>query len=220
MNDLPLVFSGHRWPAARILDRKEILRRPEDSAALETVSVFTISASGNGRAWETEEPRGFWRTFAELDQNDEAAVIDIVRRYGDPDGQLLPEKPVHTGHWHGWATFLALISHAWRDPDHDGISHVRDDFVAQATADLIMPRLDVRLNVGSSLQPVARAMRLGDYMVASASFMVARRAPMRRCDHCRHWFALKRSTARFCSTECRSAVFRLDKGAAHHGIRA
>jgi hypothetical protein len=219
MQLLPLVFSGHRWPAVRISGRKELLL-PESSADLETFSVFTVSTTGNGRTWEAEEPRGFWRTFAELDQDDETEVVDFVRRYGEPDGQLQPGTPIHTGHWRGWATLLRLIAHAWGEPDSDGISHVRGDFEAQAIADLIMPRLDVRLFLSSSLQPVARAARLGDYMIASASFMLARKVPMRPCDHCGHWYGLKRRTARFCSPECRSAVFRLEKEAAHHGIGA
>ncbi len=49
--------------------------------------------------------------------------------------------------------------------------------------------------------------------------MLARATPMRTCDHCGHWFGLKRRTGRFCSTECRSAVFRLEREEARHGIR-
>ena len=225
MEILPLTFSGHRWPAARISGRKELLRDSQSSVDLRTVTVATIVTSGNGRKWTADEPRGFWRTFAEINHEDDKAVVDFVRRYGDPAGELTPDSPVHTGYWYQLMTILALFRNAWSGPDHDGISYTLkypNEFggLSVEQADLVVKQTNVSLVIDAKLRLSAQCDRLDQYMVMSAAFMLARRTAMRSCDHCGHWFGLKRRSARFCSTECRSAVFRLDKETIDDGIGA
>jgi integrase len=109
-------------------------------------------------------------------------VLDFIRRYGCPDGLLQPGRPAHTGNWYRWATFLALFMHAWSEPDNNGVSRVHSDAATEAAADLLMHnrhQFDVRLDLDLSLRLAAYPSRLGDFMIASAAFMFARKTDAR-----------------------------------------
>ncbi|MER8984215.1 hypothetical protein [Mesorhizobium sp. M0843] len=193
---IPLVFHGHRWPAARAVSG-------------------VIMTTGDGRQWSAREARGFWRSFPEVDVNDDAAKAGWVQRYGDPLGELAPSRPIGTTLWKNVALVLALFRDGWREPDQDGISHARKDSSLQAEADLFVRGMDVRLIFEPNLRLAARCAHLHDYMLASAAFMLANKTPMRRCDQCGHWYGFQRRTGRFCSGECRSAAARLRKDQGH-----
>lgn len=182
------------------------------------MTVATITTSGEGRRWAADEPKGFWRTFAEINHEDDAAVQNFVRRYGDPEGELAPACPVHTGLWYPLMTVLALFRNAWSEPDREGISRALPDPNAFGgwsveQAKMLVNQTDVRVTFEP--KPVARCAHLGDYMIASAAFMLENKTPMRRCDQCGHWYGLQRRTGRFCSGECRSAAARLRKDQGH-----
>ncbi|RWO55396.1 hypothetical protein [Mesorhizobium sp.] len=171
--------------------------------------------TGGGRQWSAREPRGFWRSFPDVDLGDDAAKAGWVQRYGDPLGELAPHQPIGTALWKNIATVLALFREGWREPDHDGISHARENVSLRADADLFMRGIDARPTIEPNLRLALRCTHLHDYMTLSAAIMLGNKTPMRRCDQCGHWYGFQRRTGRFCSGECRSAAARIRKDQVH-----
>ena len=192
MEHMPLIFRGHRWPAAQ-------------------VDKGIATTTGDGRLWSERAPRGFWRSFSEVDCDNDAAVAGWLQRYGDPKSVLTTDHPVDISGWPLLAGVLTVFGRGWGERDRNGIALVREDANLQAQADLIMRHVDIRFVIEPNLTPAAYCDRLQDYLIGSATFMLVRKVPMRRCDHCQHWFGLQRRTARFCSDECRSAASRARK---------
>ena len=180
--------------------------------------MFGVTVSGRGRAWETNEPLGFWRTFAALDTEDSEAVLEIYRRYGDPN----PDNFLNSGvksHTYGWrkqqATFSEMLL-AWNPPGRDGISRAREsnalpDRVFVNFSELLINADEKRPRIGT--QYIRTGYRfvcrnLSDFMAASAMEMWLARIPMRQCDICGHWYGLQRRTAKVCSASCRNVKSR------------
>src|SRR5262245_58302675 len=96
-----LCFEGRYWPSARVIERRNLydLQTTPIADEMEPVPVALIRTSGRGRVWATLEAAGFWRSFAELNLENNAAIEDFVRRHGDLDGELTPKVTIHTGNW-------------------------------------------------------------------------------------------------------------------------
>jgi hypothetical protein len=192
-----LIFSGTRWQTARILQAGSTL--------------FEIAASGRGRKWETTTALGFWRDFVGLPLDDATAVVAFVRRYGDPYGALDRGEVMHTGHWKNLKALLGAAAGAWEPAGPDGVSQVTADPKRLRLAEWFLRDnpAPVMKDVEPMLDPhdpriVVRARTLATFMCLSALSAVARRVPMRRCEHCGSWLELTRKDSRFCSGACRA----------------
>src|SRR5262249_8507671 len=95
-----LLFSGLRWPAARVTGRQLVTVIAtgfvSDTGEME---VPVIATTGQGQQYQVESAEGWWRDFAELTIGDERRALSFVRRRGDPSRVLTPERPLHTGYW-------------------------------------------------------------------------------------------------------------------------
>jgi hypothetical protein len=192
-----LIFAGTRWQTARI--------------AQASSTLFEVAASGRGRAWETDTALGFWRDFAELPLDDGDAVVAFIRRYGDPYGALDRGEAMHTGHWKNLKALIGTAASAWEPAGPDGVSQVATDPKRLKLAEWFLRDnpAPVMKDVEPMLDPhgphiVVRAKSLATFMCLSALSAVARRVPMRRCQHCGAWLELNRRDSRFCSGACRA----------------
>ena len=110
MPELPLIFQGMRWPAAKDRQQRAMVFGPDPPIWLTRRHPARFSRSqqralaGAGRR---RRRRGFWRDLAEIDLNDAKAVLDFVHRRGDPDRLLDDGAETHTGHWFSLADVLA-----------------------------------------------------------------------------------------------------------------
>ena len=208
MRTIHVDFSGTAWPAVRIVKRETWTEPPQDSGGRpKSVSVAELAVSGNGRKWTASRPRGFWRTFGNLDFENDAEIVDFIKRYGDPDSALSPKQTVYTYQWRKLILLLYSFNIAWQSPDEDGISRVGP------TGQLIVtdvqgfnerylkgvrPTTDVNGVMRFSCE------KLAEYMAVSAMLMLQEETAMRRCDVCGHWYGLQRITAKVCSDTCRN----------------
>jgi hypothetical protein len=212
---MQLVFSGTAWPAARLSDRRNQFDFEEDSATWtdQTFTYGILSTTGKGRKWETTTALGWWRTFAEMDLEDDEAVAGFARRYGDPASELSPERPVHTRHWLTLQTMLRPLAEAWTlRPDNSELMPEGDSEEYADRYESALVSLEIRGPLFMQQKNISKILDrngfgygfklLGDFMFMSAAEMFFRRARMRKCVVCGHWFEQKRSTAMICSAAC------------------
>ena len=122
-----LIFSGRRWPAARITGRRQIAVSLPDRATLEEHGFVTITSGGRTRMWTPEPVDASWRTFAELDLGS-AACEDFVKRRGDPYDRLSSGRDIDTSQWFQLAAALRVATKTWSKPGDDGVSHPDGEF--------------------------------------------------------------------------------------------
>ena len=177
--------------------------------------LANVTSSGKGREWKTTTARGFWKTFAELDLSSTDQIATFYRRYGDPLGLLAEEGASDTGFWRNYQALLLTAAQAWEPVDAEGISHRTNDAARIKEARWFLrnvPRIHVEMEqdrtTGNTV-PVAKT--LADYMLLSASQMLAANMPMRRCGWCSHWFGLTDARSLYCSVACRNAAHRSRK---------
>ena len=97
-----LSFSGIRWPAAKVVARKQVVDDDPDhrSRKVPFVDTLIIETSGRGWPYSVVFVEGWWRDLAELALDDEKRVLSFLHRRGDPLGQLAPNgKQVITYDW-------------------------------------------------------------------------------------------------------------------------
>jgi hypothetical protein len=219
-----LAFEGRSWPAARVVERRNFfdLHATPVAEDLKPVSAAFISTSGRGRPWSTVEAVGFWRSFAEIQLEDDAAIEDFVQRHGDLNGQLSPKKTVHTGSWKNLQAPCQIIASAWEEPDAEGVSRCQRDLPATQHALLqrhaeknVLPNTKPILDMafGIRLKPVT----LSDFMFLSALTMFYQKTPLRRCVVCQDWMSFSRLTAKTCSTACRGQLSRQSRTTGTNG---
>jgi hypothetical protein len=214
----PLLFSGIRWPAARVIERRAIPGRQRsgwvgESGELQWQEALIVETTGNGHPYEIKHAEGWWRDLAELRIDDERRILSFLRRRGDPLGVLKPGSPIVTSEWDGLILRLRRASNAWKPLAGSQTFHVSaiqpDSY--EAAKDFLAPLPDAwkqELAVEyQGLAPVLRARSLAAYCVAAAAASLRARLPMRRCDYCHSWFTLHYANARQCSASCRAARF-------------
>ena len=223
MSENTLVFEGTRWPTARVVNGLPMSFRnylPSDFGdQSHTRTIFTIAASGHGRRWTASHPEGFWRDFVEIDLGDADAVLQFVRRRGDPGGLLDLGRETNTVYWANFAGRLGSAAGAYEPEGADGISHFTTDPERRQRAEWLFKDAGIELlnEVAPIFDPSGRprmvlhANTLKAFMALSAANAAEQRTPMRRCAHCGSWFCIGRSDAQFCSGSCRAASFNADK---------
>ena len=206
-----LIFAGTRWQTARVVHVGSTLVQTARGGVRAGSTLIEVAASGHGRKWETDIALAFWRDFHDLPLDDVDAVADFVRRRGDPYGALDRGEVMHTGHWKNLQALLGTAASAWEPAGQDGVSQVAADPKRLKLAEWFLrdnPMPGVK-DAEPMLDPhgpriVVRARKLATFMCLSALSAVARRVPMRRCEHCGSWLELTRKDSRFCSGTCRS----------------
>ena len=143
--------------------------------------------------------------------NDDTEIISFVGRYGEPGGQLAPGVRVLTTDWAVHQKMFGAIADLWSPADEHGISRSIgglgfDYQVANITKTLTFKPVQVK--VDRALGLVLHFDNLIDFMIASAVSQLLRRAPMRQCDRCHHWYEIQKTTSRTCSAACRVALSR------------
>jgi hypothetical protein len=220
-----LPFSTSAWPAARVVTSRDVEtyalgldidpdRLPAFIKALKWLRSHRLRAHGKGKPWSTTEPLGFWRDAAVLDLDNAEAIIAFVKRRGDPLGHVDgKDGETETGLWFGLCGHLRHMAEGWEVEDANGVSRLTDDpgrlnHVTQWWRHFALPhyadQISLTVDPHGSTLPAMMPKTLGAYMILSAGSAFARKAPMRRCDHCHSWFELKRSDARFCTASCRA----------------
>ncbi|WP_414814914.1 hypothetical protein [Rhizobium sp. IY2] len=198
-----LIWSGRAWPAAEIAGR--------------TGEDFTFRTSGKGRPVELVGPAAWWRNFSELNLDDGDAIIDFVRRRGDPFGQLSPTTPADTGGWRYVLGLLKLAASCWKQiiPPTSLCIEWDNGYVIEAL--LASPMFDVTFapRVSELIGTGVTARReltmrvipkdLAAYMVTSAILHLEHHVDMAVCQQCGDWFVLQRRGTQFCSPSCRAA---------------
>src|SRR5262245_25147212 len=125
----PLFFSGIRWPAARVVARKQVVDYNPDHHGRKVpfADTLIIETTGQGRPYRTLHAEAWWRDLAELALDDEKRVLSFLRRRGDPFGELAPGgKQISTYDWRYVKTVLERAVVAWEpQPDATGVSHFR-----------------------------------------------------------------------------------------------
>ena len=81
------------------------------------VTIAEISATGRGREWSTDRALGAWRTFSEMDHEDDEAVAGFIQRHGDIDSALTASTPIRTRYWPTLKAHLREIGRAWDPAD-------------------------------------------------------------------------------------------------------
>lgn len=174
-----------------------------------------IATTGKGREYELNGPAGFWRNFATMEPDDDDAIVDFIRRKGDPLGQLSPDVVIDTGQWKSVADWLWFMADLWDDPPAaDGVSRITEDDArrVRVTEAIIESPLFQRgiewrpaVNAKGDLVVRLSPKRLVEFMLASAVLQAQTRELMSRCEQCGDWFAVQRQGTRFCSASCRAA---------------
>ena len=231
MPELPLVFKGLRYPAARITKSTAMVFRtyPRDQDQLpQSHNIFTFTAGRSLRGWTATQPEGFWRDFAEIELNDAEAVTAFIHRRGDPDGLLDDVGESNTSGWIDLIALLLTAAKAWEPEDADGVSRITTDPQRLHEGDSVLVKYGLGLPWLRALEAVPapsgpglalRARTLASFMLASAASALQRRVSMRRCRHCQSWFEITRSDVRFCSASCRATHHKTEKETSH-GERA
>ena len=211
-----LSFSGIRWPAARVVARKQVVDDDPDRSekTVSFVDTLIIETSGAGRPYTVNFAEGWWRDLAECRLDDETRVLRFLRRRGDPFGVLAPDgTQISTRTWRDLQRVLEVAAWAWEpQPNATGISRFRPEKLrgAEHMFDMAPGRastgwaneLDLTYS-GVSLS--IRAKVLAAYLCAAAATSVRGGLDMRRCDFCHSWFTLHYASARHCSNSCRAA---------------
>jgi hypothetical protein len=221
----PLLFSGVRWPAARVVERGTF---PDSESGfvfggkLHWLNALKVDTGGNGSAYEVVHAEGWWRDVADLSIRDERRVVSFLRRRGDPFGQLQPGMPIVTSRWALFIAVLRTAASAWEPSGQDGISPIypREECASAENfhADFTSRDWESQFTVEyRGLTPVQRARSLAAYCIAAAATSLRQRLPMARCGYCSSWFTVHRTGAQFCSPSCRAAVF--NKRSSPHGPR-
>ncbi|MDW9488838.1 hypothetical protein GOC72_28465 [Sinorhizobium medicae] len=199
-----LTWNGRAWPAAEIVGR--------------TGEDFVYKTSGKGRSLELVGPAAWWRNFSELNLDDPDAVIDFLRRHGDPFSQLSRTTQGDTGGWKYLSGLLRLAASCWTTiiPPTSLCTDFDNGYVIEALlasplfADSVafVPKV-AEIRIGAS---VRRGLtldlipeNLASYMIMSAILHLEHHADMAVCQQCGDWFALQRRGTRFCSPSCRAA---------------
>jgi hypothetical protein len=218
-----LLFSGIRWPAAKVVARTKVVgitvpaagarrgRLPPKEVTVDDTLI--IETTGQGRPYAVHVAEGWWRDFAELALFDEKRVLSFLQRRGDPFGALAPDgTQIRTSDWRGLKKTLSCALVAWDpQPGETGVSHFRPQYRGNAehmfdvsggwASDLAV------VYPHSSVTPTLRAKVLAAFLCAAAAASVRAGLDMRRCDYCSSWFTLHYASARFCSASCRAAQF-------------
>src|SRR5215467_7361893 len=85
-----LLFAGTRWPAAKVVARREVasISLPAfpsgDGNKVLFEDTLIIETTGQGWSYSAVDGEGWWRDFAELPLDDERRVLSFLRRRGDP----------------------------------------------------------------------------------------------------------------------------------------
>jgi hypothetical protein len=208
-----LLFAGTRWPAAKVVARREVasISFPAfpsgDKVLFEDTLI--IETTGQGWSYSAFAGEGWWRDFAELPLDDERRVLSFLRRRGDPFGVLAPGgKQITTCDWRILKATVRCAAVAWDpQPDATGVSHFRPEKLRGAEhmfefSDGWASELEHHYS-GVSLVLTART--LAAYLCADAAASVREGLDMRRCAYCSSWFSIHRSDARWCSSSCRAA---------------
>jgi hypothetical protein len=213
----PLLFFGMRWPAARIVARKQVVdddpNRSEKTVSF--VDTLIIETTGQGRPYSVDCAEGWWRDLAETPLDDEKRVLSFLRRRGDPLGQLAPDgTQISTRTWRDLKRVLQSAASAWqRQPHATGISRFRPEKLrgAENMFEMATGRAatgwasELEVFYGHGITPTHRAKTLAAYLCCAATASVRGGLDMRRCDYCHSWFILHYATARHCSNSCRAA---------------
>ena len=214
-----LEWQGRAWPAAVVGEKVKVRTGERGSSRF----ACEIATTGSGRDYKLQGAWGFWKNFATLLPDDEAAVADFVRRRGDPFGELGPDRPTDSGDWPTVSKWLAPVADFWRPPDADGVSRVivdekRVDTVTAMFADLLEKKaIEFKMTISGTgdLRAIMVARSLAGFMKASAFLNFQSNAEMAICQQCGDWFALQRQGTKFCSPSCRAAFSTKHKEAAN-----
>jgi len=219
-----LYFSGIRWPAARVVDRKQLIDDDDPVPGLVPVAVsyvdaLVIETTGSGRPYEVNFIEGWWRDFAEGRLDDENHVLRFLRRRGDPFGVLAPDGTQISTRGRTWRDLkkvLEVAATAWEPQPAitpAGISRFRPerrqgaermfDVVTGPAATGWADDLGVHY---SGISRSDHAKTLAAYLCAAAAASVEAGLDMRRCGHCGSWFTLHYANARHCGNSCRAAA--------------
>ena len=144
--------------------------------------------------------------------NDDAEIISFVGRYGEPGGKLAPGVRVLTTDWTvHQKMFGAIARYYGRRPmkmASAASSMTSAGDYQRREHHLRLTFKPVEVKVDRALGLVLHFNRLIDFMIASAVSQLLRRAPMRQCDRCHHWYEIQKTTSRTCSAACRVALSR------------
>jgi hypothetical protein len=237
----PLFFSGIRWPAARVVARKQVVDDDPDHRGRKVpfVDTLIIETTGQGRAYHTFHAEAWWRDLAESALDDEKRVLSFLRRRGDPFGELAPGgKQISTYDWRDLKAVLERAAVAWdKQRDATGVSHFRlekrssaDRMFAMVTGRYADGRAadgrtgraadgwaeELSVSYRGGITPSLSAKTLAAYLCGAAAACVRAGLDMRRCDYCYSWFTLHYANARQCSASCRAARF--NKRRSPHGF--
>ncbi|MFK0272715.1 hypothetical protein ACIQUG_03520 [Ensifer sp. NPDC090286] len=215
-----LKWTGRAFPTAtaeeKILCSDNSLSRGHQRYAR------ALKTTGNGREKKVTGASGIWRNFASIRQDDETQVMEFVRRWGDPFGELAPGKPSHSDGWDVIALHLGQVAGFWSDADENGVSHFHNRDVSHRVTimqDIRRSRpfagdIGMAVEVSDqgkiSINAVARS--LAGFMLASALAHLDTGQNMRQCEFCADWFAIGRRDSRFCSPSCRAMHATKTKG--------
>ena len=215
-----LEWTGRAWPAAKVTGKVKVRTGDRGSAAY----ACEIVTTGAGREYALQGAWGFWRNFARIAADDETAVVDFIRRRGDPFGELGPDKPTDSGDWPSVSTYLDAIALLWGDADAEGISRVvtgdeqRVETVGKLFVSLQQQKaigFNNKINWTGHIRATVVANSLAGFMGASAFFHLLGKTEMGVCQECGDWFGIQRQGTKFCSPSCRAAFSTKSKGASH-----
>jgi hypothetical protein len=207
---LTLDFGAVRWPRARAAPGQFQL------VGMPSGYVDVAVERGIGRAWKPEPIDATWRSLAELDLGDVAAVERFVQLRGDPFGELRPGHPITSSQWIDLVEALRIVAGLWQPPDAAGASAVVSDarrvqagrkaYSEQAIVRSLMKTLSFAASAGTD-EFGMHAPTLAAFLVVRAWYSLAPRArAMSRCVRCAMWFDRLRPQkgSRFCSPTCRA----------------
>jgi hypothetical protein len=237
----PLFFSGIRWPAARVVARKQVVDDDPDHRGRKVpfVDTLIIETTGQGRPYSVDFAEGWWRDLAETPLDDEKHVLRFLRRRGDPFGKLKSDgTQISTYDWRDLKRVLERAAVAWdKQPDETGVSHFHlgkrsraDRMFAMVTGRYADGRAadgrqgraadgwaeELSVSYRGGITPSLSAKTLAAYLCGAAAACVRAGLDMRRCDYCSSWFILHYANARQCSDSCRAARF--NKRTSPHGL--
>lgn len=216
--DAELMWSGRAWPAAEIVGRSG--------------EHFTFRTSGKGRPLELVGPAAWWRNFSELDVDNSDAVIDFVRRRGDPLGRLSRTTHGDTAGWKYLSGLLKLAASCWTTiiPPTSLCTEFDNGYVIEtllasppfAESVAFVPHV-AEIRIAARVRRHGLTMRinpkdLAGYMIASAILHLENHVDMAVCEQCGDWFVLQRRGTRFCSPSCRAAYSTESKKGESDGI--